>query len=81
MFVSDLFLYWTERHFQKLISSSLEENDGTAFTSMTDRQIWRRNHSRLVTPSGVDWWTFHGSPQHLAQNSTQEGARTGPHMQ
>lgn len=37
MLVSYLFLYLMERAFQKLISSSLEENVGIAFSSMTDR--------------------------------------------
>lgn len=37
VFVSYLFLYLIERDFQKLISSSLEENDGIKFNSMTDR--------------------------------------------
>lgn len=37
VFISYLFLYLIERDFQKLISSSLEENDGITFNSMTDR--------------------------------------------
>lgn len=37
VFVSYLFLYLIERDFQKWISSSLEENDGITFNSMTDR--------------------------------------------
>lgn len=51
VFVSYLFLYLIERDFQKLISSSLEENDGITFNSMTDRSGKDRTTDGLINHS------------------------------
>lgn len=48
---SYLFLYLIERDFQKLISSSLEENDGIGFNSMTDRSGKDRTTDGLLNHS------------------------------
>lgn len=50
---SYLFLYLIERDFQKLISSSLEEKDGIAFTSMTDRSGGEKRATEEVTDRSI----------------------------
>lgn len=78
MFVSYLFLYLMERAFQKLISSSLEENVGIAFSSMTDRSREQGTTGIIVQEQNWDdakhtTWGIMGGGLDKIQKQTKSG--------